>query len=559
MHQDLSIVIGIEAVPGDTASAELPLDTLSLMGSRGFALDLDGGWIPGLPGLKDGGVWAESSTSTGRVLIAGEDGNVIESMKITVGTGDPLLLHKYIVKLNRFVETARQHWTTFPQTLPAYLKWKAIGGADYQYALIYNIDVAIEYPGALNTGLVEAVLSVEREPYWRAIPPGANPKRYYYERNGLTWNLANAILASGTDHFDVETFENRQEWVATYASELTNNYMEISNIPGDAPALMCLTLIPAANANYVVQKVFVGRQTKNTPLTERQSVADGRLRRHLIFGGANGSNGTDATRVGDTGAPQYQVTGVQSRMNISFATDATITPARISWDTDVDFSLLRGKFAVLLRMRQVGGTFGQVTVRLDFITGSIGANAVISIQANPTIVAGTGNTAGWPLTYIGDVTLPIAGRTIVSNQGYGEAVAGEAGGRIDLRASRSAGVGVLYVCDLILLPIDEGLFSIDGVAFNGVAGSIPSIIDDTGYLSRGINDALGFIYSTTPPITDTLELRGDVFGLVPGVTNRLYFLTTGTHTAVADRSDPNHSMTVMCNIVPRWRGVRDSV
>ncbi len=76
MHEFLSIVIGFEkGTVAGVATAELPLDTLVLTGSRGFALDPNEGWIPQMPALKDGGVWAESSTSTGRTLIAGNDGN----------------------------------------------------------------------------------------------------------------------------------------------------------------------------------------------------------------------------------------------------------------------------------------------------------------------------------------------------------------------------------------------------------------------------------------------------------------------------------------------------
>lgn len=557
MHDFLALQIGFETVPDDTASAELPLQVLVLTAKTGFSLDPVDGWQPQMPALKSGGVWAESSTSVGRTLIAGEDGNVTETMRVTLGTGDPNTLYTYIVALNRFIETARQHWTTYYQVLPVYLKWKATCGAGYQYALIYNIDLDIEYnPG--GSGLAVATLSVEREPYWRAIPPGSNPKRYYYEKNNLVWKKANAILDSGTDHFKTDTVKNREEWVATYQSELSVNYLEVSNIPGDAPALMCLTLRPSTNANYVVQKIFVGRSTKNTPLTDRTGLnAAGELRRHLLFVAANGAPGTDAARAGDTGAPQYQVTGVKSRMEVSFATSTSLV-LRDSWVTDANWTLLRGKFAVLLRMRQVGGSFGQITVQLQFVTGALGTDAVVTLTGNPTIVAGTGNTAGWPLTYLGDITIPIVGRAIASSQGYGESVADEAGGRIDLYASRSSGTGVLYLCDLILLPIDEGLFSVEGVALNSGAAIFPGIVDASGYLSRGIDEALGFIYSTgTPTINDTLEIKGNIFGLQPGVTNRLYFLTTGTHTSVADRSDPNHDMGVLMNIVPRWRGVRD--
>lgn len=559
MHEYLAIVIGFEPVPGDTASAEQPIQVLTLTGSQGFALDPNEGWMPQLPALKNGGVWAESSISLGRTLIAGQDSNVTESMRLSIGTGDPLLLHSYIVKLNRFIELARQHWTTFYQTLPVYLKWKAISGKGYQYALIYNIDHTIEYPGTENTGVVDVTLSIEREPYWRAIPPGANPKRYYYEKNNLQWNKANAKLDSGADHFKVDTVENRQEWSSGFASEISSDYLEVSGIPGDAPALLCLTLRGTAPSSYIAKKVYVARSTKNTPLTARSGSTG--IRRYNILNACDGALGPDAALANDTGAPKLNTTGVNRRIEVSFTTTTTLF-TRVGWTSsnNINATLLRGKYSVLLRMRQVGGTFGQITVQVDVYTGNT-INAIQSFTVNPTVIAGTGNTSGWPLHYLGDVTIPVNSRGTVSSQGYGESVQAEADNTIFIQASRSAGAGVLYLSDLIFLPIDEGAFSAEAVTYGFISGThvYPVIIDNTGYLVRGINEAAAWNYDDVVFYPrEPYQIKGDVFSLEPGVTNRLYFLTVGQDNSVENRSEVASSIDVLVNIVPRWRGVRDA-
>lgn len=556
MHEYLALVIGFERVPGDSRSAEQPLDTLALMGSRGFALDPDEGWLPQMPALKDGGVWAESSTSLGRTLIAGSDGNVTESMRLVVGTGDPLALHSYIVKLNRFIEMARRYWATTYQVLPVYLKWKAISGAGYQYALVYNIDATVEYPGNENSGVVDVTLSVEREPYWRAIAPGANPKLYYYEKNKLAWNLANASLISGNDHWAVDTVENEQSWFASYGAENSKPYIEISGIPGDAPALMSLEF-NGGSTNYNITKIYAARETKNTPLAVRSISSSIGIRRVNILNAANaGSISADSPRVADTGAPIYTSTQTRQRREVTFTTTAS-NALRASFGTpeNFNFATMRGKYAVLARMRQVNGSFGHVTVSLVFKQGDFIA---ATLRANPILSGTNGNTAGWPITYFGDITLPPIGTQIPSSDGYGEAVQEFASGILEIWAERSTGTANVYLADIIFLPFDEGLFSIEATAFNSGATPYYTIVDNTGYSSRGTEGAVAYVFQSGSGPANIAQIRGDVFTLQPGVRNRIYLLTVGTFSGVADRSQVPENATVRVNIVPRWQGVRDA-
>ena len=412
--------------------------------------------------------------------------------------------------------------------------------------------------------MVDATLSIEREPYWRALPPGSSSKRFYYEKNNLAWNIDNGSLTSGNDHWAVDTVENEETWNSARTVESAKNYIEVSNIPGDAPALMSLELTANSTAGYNFTKIYAQRSTKNTPLTIRSLSSVIGIRRFNLLTAVDAiSDSADSPRVNDAGAPTYSQSGTRQRREVTFTTTtANALRASFGQNQNFNFTTFRGKWAVLARMRQVNGALGDITVQLIFRTSSGSNNALVTLSANPIVTGTTGDSIGWPLVYFGDVTLPIVGTQIANSGSYGEAVQDETSGMLEIWASRSTGTGVVYIADIVLLPFDEGSFSIEATKFNDGVTSYHTIVDNTGYLNRGTLNPVAQVFQGSHfGASDLAQIKGDVFTLFPGLTNRIYLLHIGTVGGVVlDRSPTSASETITArvNIVPRWRGVRDA-
>lgn len=547
MHESLSIVRGVMKTPGDTLSAENGTDAINLMDSLGFMIEPDG-WQPQLPSLKNGGVWADSAVNTGRLLVAGQDSNVTETVRLTISLGDYVSLYSMIARLQRFITDCREMWTTFYQIDPVFLAWKAIGAPDSQYALIFNIDIDIQYPDIEQSPTADITLTLEREPYWRALPPGMNPKYWaYYARNEPPPAIANLGLNSGTyDNFLYDVIQNRHEYSTTNPTSIVSrNYIDIdaADIPGDAPALVCISEEDTQGNDP--NPLFIAISTKPRTLPDRNTPPPSRVA-FLMFNATNGSLGTDATDAADTGAVMEAGSGNIERVNISFATVAT-NAQRISFQgTGLDAALARGSYLLFARARQTGGSSGDILMSLQIRLGS-GAD-FITPEISPTVSGTTGNTADWPFSYFGLITTPVPNRVPVAAVGTGIS-AGQPQTDIRLYARRTTGAGVLYICDLILIPIDEACCSVHGAgAANGV------IVDNTGYFSHGSQDEISGQFSSTGlgQMSIPLETRGQTPKLIPGKDNRLYFF--GVWDTFAEV--PN-DFTIRLNIVPRWKGIRD--
>jgi len=119
---------------------------------------------------------------------------------------------------------------------------------------------------------------------------------------------------------------------------------------------------------------------------------------------------------------------------------------------------------------------------------------------------------------------------------------------LNLFALRSAGAGVLYICDVILVPVDEGSLTVE---LADASGSLSNLIDNTGYILRGSPDMVG-VNGNNLLSGASLKLTGDGFTLEPNVENRLYTLLYDSST----QSTLSHSADFGVNIVPRWQGVR---
>ena len=249
----LMIMKGIPSAPLDPNSAEAPMESLDLLDSTGLGL-LTEGWSPAIAPLKNGGLWVDSTTIDGRALLSDNVGNVVETMQVTCSSS--LIANRLAIlkKLGRLARMARAFHSTSWQIDPVYLKWAAAcnNGLE-QYALLYNIDWAINGDTLDPMSAWDVTLTMEREPYWRGLWPGANPIEWTFQAQGKTrgvqspnegYTYMDMDLLTGTNHLAYGTVQNRYEWNSSdYSKALAVNFIDIpaTAVPGDAEALVCVT------------------------------------------------------------------------------------------------------------------------------------------------------------------------------------------------------------------------------------------------------------------------------------------------------------------------------
>ena len=550
----LELVKGLGAHSVVSNSAEIPLDPINLMNIGGFSIE-EKGWIPSITQVKNDGQYAESDLSDGRTLVAAAEGNVRETMTLTATAAT--LASRYLLekRLLAFADAARENHISDAQIEPVYLKVKFKDAPGEQYAHIYNIQFAQRSDPFAGDNINKLTITIEREPFWCGLPPGANPKIWsYYANGGSITAAANLLIRSTTGsqdgHLVYGVIRNCLEWtnVTTISAK---NYIDIpaSKIPGDAPALACIVIRNVNDAN-TLRNHYIARSTKATALKGR----DGNDHYQIYsFPAAASALGTDASKVADTGGVLItHQSASRLRGNVSFA-GGTADAMRFRWQsaTLLRFSMntIRGHFAVFARARQDGGTLGQIKIHLEY--GLNSPDGIKLPERSVPLVAGSGNTSEWPVIYMGQIMLPPDVHVVsgVDGQGLGVPNALDADVALSMWSRRSAGAGVLYVCDLILIPIDEPSCQIV-VANANVTASTP-IIDATCHLSRGKKPGLAGHFSN---YNDVAELRGQFIELIPGVNNRLYFFGINHSTGLSP-TQSDHDVWV--DIIPRWRGIRD--
>jgi hypothetical protein len=549
-HQELMICQGVGIVPGDTNTSEQPLVILNLYdSSTGISV---AEWTPNIPSLKSGGVWADSPISDGRTLVSGVNTNVTETMEVVLTGGN---LQDYAAKfanLQRMIQASREFWDTTYQMQPVYLRWWANGAPGPQFALIYNIDLDVQWEDSLPPQ-ANITMTIEREFGWRGIAPGSNPKQWTVENYlpGLTWDTSHADLLSGSDHIINDLLENRMEWNSTQTALLSSNYTDIPAlaVPGDLPALIEMDIRMASGA-VAPNRVFVGKTAKPDLLT-----APGVARRpNYILNSGDGGVGTDTSIGADTGGPIRSSSGVNSRGACTFAT-LTTDAARLSWSpssvgTYFDFSTLRGRYMAFVRARLSAAS--TVALHLRVTTDQAQTLDYPTINLTNVGSGGTGNTTSWGVSYLGVVTFPINDqRVIVGSDGLGISVPTSGASPIlSLFAARVGGAVTLYVSDIILIPMDDGAFVY--TAPGTVANNSGFQYDNTGYFLHG---NIGDYYAAeTGGGTFASEGRGGLT-LTPNTINRLVFFldNPGAGTIL---SGIDSTFRVRANIVPRWSAIR---
>jgi len=243
------------------------------------------------------------------------------------------------------------------------------------------------------------------------------------------------------------------------------------------------------------------------------------------------------------------------RVQVSFAT--ATDSKRISYTGTIgggtptcqppQLGLWRGKFMVFARMRQVNGSAGDITVYMRY---GLEASEVTD-TVNPTISGTSAATAGWPVTYMGVVTLPsIAGKAFsdpYTGRGQNQSIDEN---YFQIWAARSTGVGVLYLCDFVFIPMDES--TVMCIPANpALTSGRGFIIDNTGFITHGQPELVVINNDNT---VGSAEFRGQEIFLKPGIENRIYAWSYDQSSLL---SDPNTVFNLAVNIVPRWSAIRD--
>lgn len=539
----LSIVRGIKKVPGDTFSTEQGVTEINLLNTLGFSV-AENGWIPKMPQLKGGGLWADTTASANDILLSTSFGRITETIKLT-STASNFLSRYYLVSLLfQYAQFARDFHTEWKQAEPVYLEWEAPNAAGPQYALIYTIDIVPGLDANTPENINELTITITREQFWPGISPGSNPKLW----TNPVLTVAKADLQSATDNLFTATVNNRREWNAARSALTSQNHVTIpaASIPGDAPALCLITMTKTAGSNSYPDMI-VGRSTKPILLDESGDEAPP----DLMLNAGDAQLGTDCSTVADTGAPKSTGAATNIRGRCTFATATHI--ARFTWK-DVattrgyfNLSASRGSYICLLRARLSAA--GTVVLSL---TAQL-ANVLTLPQQTLTSVGagGTGNTTEWSVVYLGVLTVPLGpSKIMVSDDGLGASISGDiAGGELILSASRTSGAADLYVSDLILIPIDECAAGLNTGSVNLFSTGSFIHFDTTGYFQHGQSGGIGI-----QPSLDSIGLTGQPIYLEPRVDNQLFFFC---YDAATPQASIDGDYSVYINIVPRWAGIRD--
>lgn len=576
-HKALRIMKGIGKYPTDTNSAENNPVVVDLM-SGVITLDTDG-WSPNITTVKNGGVWTESPTTDGRSLIAAAAGNVTEKMTLNITDKAYLSVMKALESLGFMAASCRNFWQTQTQIDPVYLMWAA--GCNTpplpQYAILYNIELVPDYLDSPNQPTIRVAMTLEREPYWRGIPPGMNPKMWTFYVNGQqiglgTKVLADTTLVSGSDHLITQTIQNKFEWSPTafglQTTPLSQNYIDIaaSQVPGDAPALVEMSVIADT---AIVSNIYISRASKPQSKIGHDGIT--RYNSYILNGGdAEVFGGAAKVNIGSAG-------GVRSNSSstIFYDVERTVTGIDGSYVTiarwgdttsliKLDRQLFRGTFAIFARCTNASATPTLADMKIQVIIeeyeGNTASPYFIATYTSPEVNPPFSSATAPKLVYIGTVTLPFESKSVQSPLGYGTQITESLSNfRVTLQQQVLVATALRQIrfIDLVFMPLDEA-FSQVNMVFGSTSSSSVVLLDDTGYLSRGALNTNGVAYATSAVSGGVSEqVLGTDLTLLPRTDQRLYFIEDCYISGSNIPSRPDVSMVVRLNIVPRWSGIRD--
>lgn len=572
----LELVIGVPRAPGDPYTNEPELQVLNLLETRGFAVEYPDGWVPQLPTIKNGGLWADSALSAGRQLIAGEMGNVTETMTLTA-TGATVESYLYLKsRLLEFARRAKAFHTDWAEQQPVYLKFHAPKAPCAQYAIVYSIDIAQETDAFEIIPLDTLVITVEREPAWRmGVPPGGNPIEWTYfvqnrqrgpdyQYDDMSLDSANSLVAA--------SISNRHEWTYNAGNPVTapssKNYVDISasQVPGDAPALCCIVTTATISAASYMRRLLIWLSSRDMSLVDQDGglpMASAYIMNAADMGWTGTgafTGGTAAQAVFNTAAVparQYRTIGPVAGPAVTIGTGRSDNGINNTWRRQ----FLRGRLALFVRVHVTSGASNDTKISIAISerqeVTTLGAGDIVLPDVFIPVVTST--TGDYNLLYCGQFTLPLEAKAYPGANGRGIRMRSADS---DLRftftfINNVAAARTVEFLDAILVPYDEAFaqMRIDDHFGNTFENFI---LDNTGYLGRGdprdiaVRTASASSGLNTPQ--NAIDLRGNAPLLLPRTDQRLHFLNEISLSS-AYISKPNTDMTVRVNIIPRCYGV----
>lgn len=563
--EKLQLVIGVPKAPNDPLSAEQGIQTYPLIlpqANTGLTLDPVNLWQPGRPALKGGGQWNNSALVDGRTLNNDVVDNVTETIQLIATAHDMKGLSSLLAALQRFIIRARQFTATQWQIEPVYLEWAALGGYGSQYALIYDVQLSVSYDQPGTPQGARVTLVIEREPAWRGIPPGVSPRlwtKYWNDQiPGKDFNYTNIGFDDSGALFEA-TVRNRTEFTdATdnydYPST-SKNWVELdgSKIPGDAPALACVTIDTTQYSTTTPQNMrfYVALSSKPHELPERGDTTRNRQRVYqLNFTDAEDVSGGFTTTTDNTDGVK-EASGANNRTENDTTGGIMIFPSR-SAGYRLSYGMQRGTYMLFCRAKYVSGTPGDTTFTSILIYTPDGR-----IELEP--VSHNFSSTNPDAAYLGQFTIPLQGNAVQSTDGVGQL--------INSNTQLSSAIEMMFVIDitntslatafidLTMFPIDEcvallKLGNTDTSSGSSTMDVNAVTMDSTGYATRGNGTGYLITGSNTPTPN---ELTGTDLLLQPGVDNYLILFVDDLVSGITRDEYP-----VKVDIVPRWYGVRDA-
>jgi len=538
---------------GYTGIADLPPVTISFM-SQWLTLNDESGrasWIPAQATVKNGGIWLDSSVTPGRIPLATPASNVIETIRCLL-KGNQKRKGETLSDLWQVAKAAQDYWTENSQSDPVYLTFEDPYGEGLKHALVYSIDLAVEYDPTYNPD-DDAILTItlEREPAWRyTVPPGDNPRKYALESRGLYPGTAissgyydhtglNLIPAIGNTYRGIVdgSIKNFDEFLLA-----GNNYLDVpaNSIPGDAPAYALISW--TAGLTAVVAKLHVARLTRRDLYPANNSNISTSRNKNTF----NGGDATALTPTNITVSKPIVANGLISNgsavnrhvLRLVYAAGA-VNSQRICSFTKV-INQYPGRYAVYLRAGVTAGTGTNVIFYVEYSYGS--SNINLKFSSSSRLSSG----ATFSTTYLGIVDFTTLGNKLNAVDGRG--VDSTTTFNLYLSSTKTTGdTPTIDVWDIVLMPIDEpnGIVTFD---FATLQAGDPAFIDTTGYFNLRAQDvALSRQSSQNAP----RQLNGVGIQLEPGINNRIYFM--------ADTNAPIPSVLhdARIDIVPRTYGIRE--
>ena len=555
----IQLVCGLPKAIGDTNSAEKGpfgdgqyiIDLLAF--GSGFQISAED-WIPQ--------VAASTPQRAGSGDIIGyTQADIQETINILVIGATPQVVNAKMKKLLMFRQLVEDFWVG-TSIEPVYLEWKAAGSPGPQYALIKSFQAADNASAAEGSLTGEIVISLEREPYWRALPPGANPKLWTFEAQGLNpgadYDYTDMEINTGTDHLIYNaSLANKCElddpvtfgYPTGYISE---NFVDINadDAPGDIEAGMLLYLKDNLTAT---RSVLIGRKTVFPAVI---TSGGDELVHTSMMNACEASLGTTTTAENDTGGVIPMTGASAQRAKITFAD--TVTHGRLELPggsgTVTQLNRFLGKYAVFARCRQVGAGTVNLHIRAGYGIALTADSYGYRLPESPTVpvIGTTGDTTEWGLVYFGVLDLPLGeAKAGQSAKGKGLKIVETDGDLVFiLYAKASATTPTVYVSDVILIPIDEYAVSL--------SGGWAYYMDSSLYAARGVTEDFAGHASDSASSMNvaTIESAGHAIRIKPGVKNRLYFLSYYNDGGVL-KSKVSDTLIIRGNIIPRWSGRRD--